>query len=29
VLASGDLDRYAPTRPANTHWSHWPESGLL
>jgi hypothetical protein len=29
VLATGDLERYAPDMPPNTHWSHWPESGTL
>lgn len=29
VLGSGDPDRYRPTLPANTHWSHWPEAGSL
>ncbi|WMF04558.1 hypothetical protein H1D33_15905 [Micromonospora robiginosa] len=29
VLATGDLRRYAPALPANTHWSHWSESGSL
>ncbi|GAA2488641.1 DUF7003 family protein [Winogradskya humida] len=29
VLATGDLSRYAPTQPPNTHWSHWPDSGSL
>jgi hypothetical protein len=29
VLATGDATRYAPTQPANTHWSHWPESGSM
>ncbi|MET7402653.1 hypothetical protein ABZS66_55155 [Dactylosporangium sp. NPDC005572] len=29
VLTTGDLTRYAPTAPPNTHWSNWPESGSL
>jgi hypothetical protein len=29
VLTSGDVTRYAPTEPPNTHWSHWPEGGLF
>ncbi|MEV6924307.1 hypothetical protein AB0M46_07350 [Dactylosporangium sp. NPDC051485] len=29
VLATGDIDRYAPSKPPNTHWSNWPESGSL
>ncbi len=29
VLDSGDPARYRPTRPPNTHWSHWPDSGTL
>lgn len=29
VLSSGDPDRYRPTLPANTHWSHWPDAGTL
>ncbi|MGC4816574.1 DUF7003 family protein [Micromonospora sp. DT63] len=29
VLATGDVRRYAPDLPPNTHWSHWPESGNL
>jgi hypothetical protein len=29
VLASGDPSLYHPTEPANTHWSNWPEAGLL
>ncbi|MEV6694927.1 hypothetical protein AB0M35_25965 [Micromonospora sp. NPDC051196] len=29
VLATGDLSRYAPSLPPNTHWSKWPESGSL
>lgn len=27
VIATGDVSRYAPTLPPNTHWSNWPESG--
>nr|BFE61240.1 hypothetical protein GCM10020063_057660 [Dactylosporangium thailandense] len=29
VLTTGDVKRYAPDTPPNTHWSHWPESGTL
>lgn len=29
VLTTGDLERYAPALPPNTHWSHWPKSGTL
>jgi hypothetical protein len=29
VLASGDPSLYLPTESANTHWSNWPEGGLL
>ncbi|MGC4859541.1 DUF7003 family protein [Micromonospora sp. DT41] len=29
VLATGDVTRYAPDLPPNTHWSNWPESGSL
>jgi hypothetical protein len=29
VLATGDVDRYRPTRPPNTHWRNWPEGGRL
>nr|WP_167666528.1 hypothetical protein [Micromonospora narathiwatensis] len=29
VLATGDVSRYAPSLPPNTHWSNWPESGSL
>jgi hypothetical protein len=29
VLESGDVTRYRPTEPPNTHWSNWPDSGLL
>ena len=29
VLATGDLSAYNPTEPPNTHWSNWPEGGLL
>jgi len=29
VLTTGDVERYAPDMPPNTHWSHWPESGTL
>ena len=29
VLVSGDLTKYRPTAPANTHWSNWPDGGLL
>lgn len=29
VIATGDVSRYAPTTPPNTHWSNWPQSGSL
>lgn len=29
VFATGDVGRYAPDMPPNTHWSNWPESGTL
>ena len=29
VLETGDLALYAPKKPSNTHWSHWPEGGTL
>jgi hypothetical protein len=29
VLATADPARYRPTRPSNTHWSNWPQSGSL
>jgi hypothetical protein len=29
VLASGDIGRYRPSHPPNTHWSNWPDSGQL
>lgn len=29
ALTTGDVERYAPDMPTNTHWSHWPESGTL
>jgi hypothetical protein len=29
VLATGNLEFYRPSRPANTHWRNWPEGGLL
>lgn len=29
VLVTGDVKRYTPNMPPNTHWSHWPESGTL
>jgi hypothetical protein len=29
VLATGDLAAYRPSKPPNTHWSNWPESGSL
>jgi hypothetical protein len=29
VLESGIADAYRPTRPANTHWKHWPDAGCL
>jgi hypothetical protein len=27
VLASGEVERYRPTTPPNTHWSNWPDGG--
>lgn len=29
VAVSGDASKYDAPEPANTHWSHWPEGGLL
>jgi hypothetical protein len=29
VLATGDVCAYRPTLRPNTHWSHWPDSGVL
>ena len=29
LLSTGELDRYRPTAPPNTHWKHWPEGGRL
>jgi hypothetical protein len=29
VLATADPTHYRPTRPPNTHWSHWPVGGTL
>jgi hypothetical protein len=29
VLVTGDVARYAPSVPPNTHWSNWPDSGSL
>ena len=29
VLVTGNLDRYAPTHPSNTHWRNWPTGGTL
>ena len=29
VLVTGDLARYRPTLPPNTHWSNWAASGSL
>jgi hypothetical protein len=29
VLISGDIARYVPSLPPNTHWSNWPDSGSL
>ncbi|MGV3660223.1 MAG: DUF7003 family protein [Prosthecobacter sp.] len=29
VLVEGDVTLYKPTKPANTHWKHWPEGGTL
>lgn len=29
VLVTGDVGRYRPSRPPNTHWQNWPEGGTL
>jgi hypothetical protein len=29
VAASGDATKYQTTEPPNTHWSNWPDGGLL
>jgi hypothetical protein len=29
ALVTGDISRFAPTGPPNTHWSNWPEGGSL
>ena len=29
VLETGDISHYTPTQKPNTHWSNWPEGGLL
>ncbi|MBS1503000.1 MAG: hypothetical protein JST32_13115, partial [Bacteroidetes bacterium] len=29
VISTGDILRYKPTLPANTHWKYWPDSGSL
>jgi hypothetical protein len=29
VLASGDVGKYGPTEPGNTHWRNWPDGGTL
>jgi hypothetical protein len=29
VLVTGDVDRYQPSQPPNTHWRHWPDGGRL
>lgn len=29
VLATGDVSRYHPSLPPNTHWSNWPDGGTL
>jgi hypothetical protein len=29
VLATGDAERYHPSRPPNTHWRNWPDGGQL
>jgi len=29
VLETEDISQYRPSKPPNTHWSNWPESGLL
>lgn len=29
VIVTGDLARYRPSHPPNTHWKNWPEGGSL
>jgi hypothetical protein len=29
VLATGEVDRYHPSKPPNNHWRNWPEGGRL
>ena len=29
VLVTGDLGKYQPSSPPNTHWKHWPDGGTL
>ncbi len=29
ALHTGDVSRYRPTAPGNTHWRHWPDGGSL
>ena len=29
VAATGDASKYEAPEPANTHWSNWPDGGLL
>lgn len=29
VLVTGDIEKYVPGRPSNTHWSNWPDGGTL
>jgi hypothetical protein len=29
VLGTGDVTRYRPSLPPNTHWRNWPEAGTL
>lgn len=29
VVLAADPEPYQPTKPANTHWSNWPEGGIL
>jgi hypothetical protein len=29
VLSTGDVSRYQPNQPPNTHWRNWPDGGTL
>ncbi len=29
VASTGDASKYKAPEPSNTHWSNWPEGGLL